>query len=367
MRIIFDIGHPAHVHLFKNLARLLMKNGAEVLFTARDKEFELDLLKAEGFTFISFGKHYRSLRGKLWGLVKFGIRMYLTGLRFKPDLFISHGTPYAAHAAFLLGAKNLAIEDTGNMEQVMLYRPFTDAILTPDVLTKNLGSKQIRYKSYHEIAYLHPEFFTPNPAILSWLGVEAGEEYAIVRFISWNASHDVGRKGLSAEDKVSLIKKLSERMKVFITSERGVSAEMQPYCLAIPPDKFHDALNYAAIVISEGTTTAVEAGILGTPCVYISSYEAPNCQEMEQFGLILNSVESGKVFSMIDTVLNEKREIFRERSKIFLDTKINATRYYYEFILERYQKNKALRNLNLLAASAAHEPPPLKQPGFEAP
>ena len=93
MRIIFDIGHPAHVHLFKHLARLLMKNGAEVLFTARDKEFELDLLKAEGFPFVSFGKHYRSLPGKLWGLVKFDVQMFLTGLRFKPDLFISHGTP----------------------------------------------------------------------------------------------------------------------------------------------------------------------------------------------------------------------------------------------------------------------------------
>lgn len=339
MRVIFDIGHPAHVHLFKHLARLLMKNGDEVLFTARDKEFELDLLEAEGFPYVNFGKHYRSLPGKLWGLVRYDIQMFLTGLKFKPDLFVSHGTPYAAHAAFLLGAKNLAIEDTGNIEQVILYRPFTDAILTPAVLPKDLGPKQIRYNSYHEIAYLHPDFFTPDPSIRQWLGVREDEEYAIIRFISWNATHDVGHKGMSADDKVRLVKKLSERMRVFITSERGVADELKKYCLSMPPDKFHHVLNYASIVVSEGTTTGVEAGILGTPCVYISTFVDPNCQEMEQFGLVFNTSESGKVFDMVDRVLDEKRETYRERSKAFLATKENATQYYFDFINERYRQN----------------------------
>ncbi len=44
---------------------------------------------------------------------------------------------------------------------------------------------------------------------------------------------------------------------------------------------------------------------------------------------------------MVDTVLDEKRETFRERAKTFLATKVNATRYYYDFIMERYQKNNA--------------------------
>ncbi|MBK7410530.1 MAG: DUF354 domain-containing protein [Saprospirales bacterium] len=338
MRVIFDIGHPAHVHLFKHLARLLMKDGAVVLFTARDKEFELDLLKAEGFEYESFGKHYRSLWGKIWGLVKYDIRMFLTGLRFKPDLLVSHGTIYAAHAAPFLGAKYLSIEDTGNMEQVMLYRPFTDVILTPEVLPKDLGPKQIRYNGYHELAYLHPEFFTPDPAIHSWLGVEEGEPYAIIRFISWEATHDVGHKGMTTEDKINLVKKLSEKMRVFITAERAVTEELQPFCMRIPPDKFHHALNYAAIVISEGTTTGTEAGILGTPCVYISTFVDPNLQEMEQYDLVYNTSESQKVFAMVDHVLAQDRESYREKARAFVASKVNVSRYYYEFITNRYSK-----------------------------
>ncbi len=339
MRVIFDIGHPAHVHLFKHLARLLLKNGDEVLFTARDKEFELTLLKAEGFPYVNFGKHYRSLPGKLWGLLRYDLAMFRTGLRFKPDLFISHGTPYAAHAAFLLGAKNLAIEDTGNMEQVMLYRPFTDAILTPTEIRKDLGPKQIRYNSHHEIAYLHPDFFRPNPSIRTLLGVQEDEPYAVIRFISWNASHDVGHKGMTPDDKVQLVKKLAERMRVFITSERGVTDELKPYCLTLPPDKFHDVINYASIVVSEGTTTAIEAGVLGTPCIYISTVVSATCIELEQYGLVFNTLESDQVFEMVDKVLNENRAVFRERSKVYLALKENATQFYFDFIINRYHKN----------------------------
>jgi hypothetical protein len=38
MKILIDIGHPAHVHFFKNAIRELEGRGHEVKVTARDKE-----------------------------------------------------------------------------------------------------------------------------------------------------------------------------------------------------------------------------------------------------------------------------------------------------------------------------------------
>lgn len=109
--------------------------------------------------------------------MKFDVQMFFTGLRFRPDLFISHGSIYAAHAAFLLGKKHLSLEDSGNMEQIVLYRPFTDVILTPDVLPEDLGPQPIRYEGYHEIAYLHPDYFNRDPEVYNWLGLKPGEKY----------------------------------------------------------------------------------------------------------------------------------------------------------------------------------------------
>ena len=53
MRVLIDIGHPAHVHMFKCFAKEMQDRGHEVLFTCRDKEFELKLLSAYSFNYIN--------------------------------------------------------------------------------------------------------------------------------------------------------------------------------------------------------------------------------------------------------------------------------------------------------------------------
>ena len=68
MRVLIDIGHPGHVHLFKNFAREFIRKGHQVLFTVREKEHETELLKSEKLSFTRLGRHYTSGPGKIWGL-----------------------------------------------------------------------------------------------------------------------------------------------------------------------------------------------------------------------------------------------------------------------------------------------------------
>lgn len=338
MRIIFDVGHPGDFHVLKNLGHLLKKHGATILFTTREKEFEKALIKAEGFDFKSFGKHYKTRIGKLFGLIKFDLIMVLTAFRFKPDLFISHGSIYASHASFLLRKKHMSLEDTGNMEQILLYRPFADVILTPDVLQQELGPKQIRYNGYHEIAYLHPDVFTPDPSVFQSLGLAENEPFGILRFVAWSASHDTGHKGLSEEDKNRLVEILSKSMRVFISSEAPLPEHLASYRFNIAPEKLHDALNYASIVISEGATVASEAGVLGTPAIYINTIPISYCQDQEDYGLVYNTTDSKKVFQLVDEILQQDRAEFRRRRTKLLGDKINVTQFFYNFIVERYLK-----------------------------
>jgi len=340
-KVLFDIGHPGHVHLFKHLARLLMADGARVLFTSREKEHEAALIAHEGFDHVSFGPHYRTLRGKLWGLARYDLAMLRTGLRFRPDLIVGHGTIYGAHAAPFLRAKCLAIEDTGNMEQVRLWRPFVDAILTPKVLERDLGPKQVRYDSHHELAYLHPEFYTPDPGFREWLNVAPAEPYAILRFVSWNATHDVGLKGLSMDQKLELVRELSGRMKVFITAERGVPPALAGHALKIPPERFHHALRYARVVVTEGTTTGAEAAILGVPVVFVSTYRAAHLHEMEGFGLVRNTTNGRDAFAALEAMLATDPAAYRDRAATFIASKENATRFYHRFIREKYMRQGA--------------------------
>ncbi len=347
MKILIDIGHPGHVHLFRPFANQMMEKGHQILFTCREKEFEIELLKSAGFEYKSFGKKFSSLAGKLFGLVKFDIQEFLQGLKFKPDILLSHGSMYAAHAAYLLRKPHISLEDSGNWEQIKLYLPFSKAVLTPSVLFEDLGEKQIRYKGYHELAYLHPSLYTPSKNIYSFLGISPDEKYAVIRFVSWNATHDRGQGGLSYDEKKELITLLNAKMRVFISSEQELPEEFASYKIKIPPEKMHDSLAFADIFIGEGATMASEAGVLGTPSIYINSLCRAYNEDQEKYGLVFNFQNGKGVIEKIDEILSNpdyKKEWQKRRKKLLAD-KINVTSFLVWFI-ENYPKSSQIMKEN---------------------
>ena len=257
-----------------------------MLFTCREKECTLDLLKAYRLSYISFGKPFQTPAGKIWGLLQFNYKMLRVLLRFKPDITLGHSSMYAAQASWLLGIPHISVEDTGNMEQVRLYRPFTKAILVPDSFHLNLGSKQIRYPGNHELAYLHPNRrFQP--------AVVPTAPYSLLRFVAWHASHDHGHKGNSHENKKKAIAAFSKFGNVYISSESPLPDDLEPYRLKIPPEKMHDAIASASLLYGESATMASEAAVLGIPAICLDN--TGRCytrEEEERYGLVFNFTES---------------------------------------------------------------------------
>lgn len=346
MRILIDIGHPGHVHLFRPFANEMIKKGHEILFTCREKEFEVMLLETAGFNYVSFGEKFKSTIGKLIGLVKFDFLEFLQGIKFKPDLFLSHGSPYAAHASFLLGKPNIALEDTGNKEQVKLYLPFTKTVLTSNTFHDNYGKKQIQYQGFHELAYLHPHYFTEDPSVLEELNVLSDEPFFILRFISWNASHDVGEKGLTTNEKSELIQYLNTKGKVFISSEKELPDDLQQYALKIHPSKVHNAMYYATLFIGEGATMASECAILGTPAIYINSMEAGTINEQEKRGLVYHFRNGARVLEKVKKMLaddNLKRDTQLKSEKLISDN-IDLTAFLVWFIENYPESEKTMKS-----------------------
>ena len=206
-----------------------------------------------------------------------------------------------------------------------------------------MGPKQILYNGYHELAYLHPNYFTPNPNVLAELGLAEGDPFIIVRFVSWQASHDVGQRGI--RDKVGLVRALEQYGRVLITSEGKLPPELQPYQIRVSPEKLHDLLYYATLYVGEGATTASECAVLGTHAIYVNSlglgYVA---EEDEKYHLVSD-------FSRRDctdeTVLAEARRLLqnpnlrregKEKGEILVRDKIDVTAFMVWFI-EHYPES----------------------------
>ena len=354
MRILIDIGHPAHVHLFKNFARIMMDKGHQVLFTCREKEFEIELLEANSFQYISFGKKYKSIIGKLFGMLKFDFMEWRICRKFKPDLLLSHGSIYAAHAAFLTGKANVAFDDTYNMEQVRLYEPFTQLLLTASYKHPIISSREFHYAGYHELAYLHPNYYNPDIRILEELGISSEQKYVLIRFVAWNASHDLGHKGISNPNKIRAVEVLSQYAKVYISAEGALPEGLERYRLRTRPEKIFDVIAYASLVWGESFTIPAEASILGVPSVInhnTKSYYLSDQQE--NYGLCYCYSESEDdqnraLEKCIELLKRDKLELsdeWRKKKERLLSEHIDVTAFLV-WLVENYPESKEILKEN---------------------
>ena len=293
MRILIDIGHPAHVHLFKHVAALLLKNGHKVHFAVRTKEFEKKLLAHDNFNFTDLGSHYKTTSGKIWGLIAFSFKLLRLSLKYKPDIFLSHGSMYAAFVSFIIRKPHISMEDTANREQVRLYLPFTDAVITSTSMPLLYGKKQIFYQAYHELFYLHPSRFVPDESVIRELGMQQGDPFVIMRFVALDASHDEGHVGISYQNQLLAIEEFSKYARIFISSQKQLPYELERYLFPLPPERMHDAMAFATLVYGESATMCSEAAMLGVPGIFLHNRELYYLRQQEQkYGLVFNFSES---------------------------------------------------------------------------
>jgi uncharacterized protein len=352
MRILIDVGHPSDVHLFRFFHEEMSRRNHQVLFTARDKEFTINLLEAYKFKYYSYGKPYRSFLGKLFGILKFDYQLFKLAKRFKPDIFFCHGSFYSSHVAFLLRKPFITFEDTGNLEQILLYKWFSDVILTPDSFVRNLGKKQIRFKGTKELAYLHPNQFVPDKSVLEEIGVKTGERFVLLRFVGWNASHDFGHSGISYENKIKVIHEISKIAKVFISSETQLPEEISHLKINIAPERILSVMYYADLLYGESATMASECAIMGTPAIFVNNAFISYTQEQEvKYDLVYNFTESPedqeksilKAIELLKTP--DLKDAWRIKHIKLLNEKIDLTAFMVWFI-ENYPESSLTLKTN---------------------
>lgn len=341
LRVLVDVGHPAHVHFFKNMIWNLEEKGHEVKITARDKEISLDLLDAYGFRYENLGKSRRGLVNKAFGMVTIDYNLYKITRRFKPDILTGIGSMYAAQVGGLINKPSIIFTDTEHAKvgNNWLTFPFTTTICTPSCFKGELGRKQVRYDGYHELAYLHPNYFKPDPLVLDELNLTKNDKFIILRFVSWEASHDIGHTGFTTGMKLKIVNELEEHARVFITSEAKLTKNLEKYRISVSSEKIHDLLYYATMYIGEGATMASEAAVLGTPSLYVNPLSLGYIsEESEEYGLvhIFSNQEKGQLQSLQKALellqdANLKREWQKKREKL-LEEKIDVTGWMTEFI-----------------------------------
>ncbi|HOQ04615.1 MAG TPA: DUF354 domain-containing protein [Anaerohalosphaeraceae bacterium] len=276
MKILFDLLHPAHFHLFKNAVAELRQNGHHVEIIARQKDCLPQLLDSTGWPYTLIPR--RGTAGlptlALETLRAAGLAAW-KGLRHKIDIMAGTSVSIGP-AARLCGARACIFEEDDAAVIPLMVRfgyPFAHYIITPQWLTgENHGRKHLTYPGFHELAYLHPRRFQPDPDIRRELGVQENQWYFLMRLVALKAHHDIGQKGLSPDQARQILRVLAEHGRVFISAESDLAEDLKPYRLPIPPHRILDALAFADLLVSDSQTMSVEAAMLGTPSIRCNTF-----------------------------------------------------------------------------------------------
>lgn len=348
MRYLIFMGHPAHFHLFRFMIPALQKNGHEVKVLIRNKDILEELCRKSGLacTNVLPEQRGKGLSSLALSYARKYRRISKIIREFKPTLLLG-SEPSLVHLGKFYRIPSIVFsEDDAAIIQnfAKITYPLTDVILSP--ASCNAGKweyKKIGYNGFHKLAYLHPKVFVPDRNEIKELGEG---DFFILRFAQLNAYHDTNRSGITKTIAARLIDILKPHGKIYITSERELEPEFEPYRLAIDPLKIHHALSFAKLYIGDSQSMAVEAALLGTPGIRFNDFagEIGVLNELEQvYGLThsVKTTEPEKFFSLTESLLSEQelKQQFQGKRKKLLEEKINVFEFFMWFI-QNYPESK---------------------------
>jgi predicted glycosyltransferase len=336
MRILIDILHPAHVHFFRNFHAEMTARGHDLLITARAKDRSLELLDRYGLPYEHISDQMSGSVGMTLEMAQRTFRLLRIMREFDPDVMTGIMGPSIALAGAVARVPAVVFYDTEFARQTNWFvYPLAHSVCTPDCYQGTVRGTHVEYAGYHELAYLHPKRFVPEPDRLAAFGLSSDERYSLVRFVSWQAVHDRNEKGLTADQKRALIETLNSNGRVVISSEAPLPPDLAPLAIAGPVEDIHHVIAHAQIVVGESATMSSEAAVLGVPAVMIATTGRGYTDDEERrYGLVQHFTEDQydlAVAAIEKLCADSPRDVGMLARRRLLEEKIDVTQWMVDY------------------------------------
>ncbi|MFB6125362.1 MAG: DUF354 domain-containing protein [Halanaeroarchaeum sp.] len=257
MDVLVTVQHAENVHFFEHAIRALTDRGHRVRVFAREKGENLALLAAADV-------EYTALAGEPSGLVdlpvvqvRWELGLLRAARRCDPDVVVSDHGIAGPHVATLLGVPALNFVDTDAhvAAQHHLFVPFSDRLYTPASVRSSFGPRQVRYDGHHELAYLHPARFDPDPTDrVSPFATERDmgkfrtleDDYGLVASFHTSQAHQGIETALALAHDVGAEEAFAERRRALLADTIDVTAVVVDRILAHGPGDHEPSVSATA-------------------------------------------------------------------------------------------------------------------------
>jgi len=339
MTILVYLGHPAHFHLFKETIKNLQGKSHKVVIAIKSKDVLEKLLIDSGLPYINITANNPKKSGPVNLYIGFLKRMtaLIRIIRAnKPSLLMGSAAELAALGKYFRIPSYIFFEDDFEVVKkfAKIAGPLATKLVCPECCSAwKWNHKKVSHKSYHELAYLHPNHFTPDAEKVKNI-FNLNERNFILRFAQLTAYHDKGKSGITTDIAQKIIDILSPHGNIFITSERVLEPQFEKYRIQISPLDIHHALYFADMYIGDSQTMTAEAAVLGTPAIRFNDFvgELSYLEELEHtfnltFGIRTNNPDMllEKVKQLVETP-GLKQEWAKRREKM-LNERIDLAQF----------------------------------------
>ena len=340
MRILIDILHPHDVLVYRHFRTEMIARGHEIVVTSRTKDVATQLLAGFDIPHTVLSDQAVGSVGLARELIVRTRRLISVARRFRPDVMTELAGPSIIPAARLLRIPAAVFYDTefATRTNSWVY-PLATTVCTPDSYYGKVRGTHITYPSYQELAYLHPARFTPDRERLRVFGLDPDEPFSLVRFVSWQASHDTGEIALTVDQQSALIEHLTQLGRVLISSEGPVPRALAAHQLEGPVEDIHHLLAFARVAVGESSTMSSEAAVLGTPAVFIAKTGRGYTDDQERRYELVRTIHPSEFEAAIEAtsdaaaLTSEQRTARRTR---LLTDKTDLTAWMVDFFERTY-------------------------------
>lgn len=333
--VLVELVHPADALFFYHPIQMLRAEGAAVRVVSRDKDILGELLDSLGLDHVVLSRAAAGRLSLARELVTRDLRLLRVVRSFRPDVLVGFGGVSISHVGALTGVPAIAFYDTEHASlQTRLTLPFIDEWHIPESWQgAEAKHRTYRFPGGKQLAFLHPDHFTPSPEIARAAGWEPGCDNFLVRTVAWNAAHDRGRSGIGADRLRDMVAFLSARGKVHLSAEGALPDDLEPFRFRGDPSHFHHLLSFCRLSCGESITVASESVMLGVPAIVQIDKDYAYVTEQERERLITRLEAADSASDTLAAALDQDPVDYRARARAFIERKGDLNRYVTDQIL----------------------------------
>ena len=127
--------------------------------------------------------------------------------------------------------------------------------------------------------------------------------------------------------------------RVYITSERPLESQFEPYRIHIDPIDMHHVMAFCSLYVGDSQTMAAESGVLGVPFIRFNDFVGrigylKELEDVYHLGLGFKTDEQEELLRSLNDLLSmkDRSAVFQYRRERMLADKIDYRSFLTEFI-----------------------------------